>query len=173
MDDFQQTDTTYIPPTEVYPMWTHAVEKIRERFDAESYGLIITHEELKQLMGIQPAKTIQEVKKEQLDYMAGIEKTKQVLLEDYNLCLWRVQGIGYQVIHPEEQIKTAADHYIQKSQKSLSKSMSILTNVDRNLLDFQDQELQLAKMNRIAWIKSAFRRRKLPQPADKKQISQN
>jgi len=162
----------YIPPEDVYPMWETAVEKIRERFENESYGLIITHEEFKGWMGIQSAKTLSEVQKEQLDYLTGIEKTKKVLLEDYNLCLYRIQGIGYQILHPKEQIRVGADYYFKKSQKSLSRSMNILANVDQNLLDFESRELQLAKIARTAWIKSAFRRKKLPNAHQPKQINE-
>jgi len=160
----------YIPPEEVYPMWETAVEKIRERFESESYGLIVSHKELKDWMGIQPAKTISEVQKEQLDYLTGIEKTKKSLLENYNLCLYRAQGIGYEVLEPKDQIRVAADYYIKKSQKALSKSMNILANVDQELLDFDSRELQLAKIARVAWVKSAFRRRKLPVPKQPEQI---
>jgi len=160
----------YIPPEEVYPMWINAVEKIREKFENESYGLVVTHKDLKDWMGIQPAKTIDEVQKEQLDYLIGIEKTKKSLLENYNLCLYRVQGMGYQILEPKDQIRVAADYYIGKSQRALSKSMNVLANVDQDLLDFDSRELQLAKIARLAWVKSAFRRRKLPHSIQPKQI---
>ena len=162
--------TEYIAPENVYPMWGTAVEKIRERFETESYGLIVTHKDFKGWMGIKPAETIDEVQKEQLDYLTGVKKTKSSLLEDYNLCLYSIHGIGYQVLHPKDQIRVAADYYVKKSQRSLSESMSVLSNVDQDLLDFDSRELQLAKMARVAWVKSAFRRRKLPHPKQPEQI---
>lgn len=160
----------YIAPQDAYPMIDHAVEKIRERFERESYGMIITHDELKSLLGIVPAKTIEDAQKEQLDYLSGVDGVKSTLLEDYNLCLYRVSGIGYQILTPEEQVRVAADYYIQKSQRALSRSMSILSNVDADQLDFEVRELQMAKISRVAWIKSAFRRKKLPDAARPKML---
>ena len=154
----------YIPPDETYPMWERAVEMVRERFEVESFGLIVTHEDLKGCMGIVPAKTIDEVQKEQLDYMTGIDKIKLSLLEDYNLFLYSVVGEGYQVLPPAEQIRKGADYYVRKSQRALSRTMSTLANVDSELLDAESRELQLLKMSRVAFIKAAFRKRKLPGP---------
>lgn len=162
--------TEYIPKEESRPMWGQVVSRVVERFENESYGFTMYHAELKELMAIFPATTIEESKKEQLDYMTGIEKARDTLLEDYNLCLYCVRGEGYMVLHPNDQIKKGADYYIRKSQKALSRTMATLANVDSEQLDLDATNLRLAKMNRIAFIKAAFRKRKIPAPEIKKQI---
>lgn len=166
----EEIKTEYIPPEEVCPMWEKAVETIRERFENESYGFIIKHDEVKELMGIEPAKTVDEVKKEQLDYLTGIEKVRSALLEDYNLCLYSAIGQGYQILHPNDQVRKGADYYIKKSQRALSRTVNTLANVDSDLLDAESRNLQLQKLNRMAFLKAAFRKRKLPQPEQKEQI---
>ena len=163
-------NTQYIPPNETYPMWEKAVEKVRERFEAESYGFIVKHKDLKETMGIIPSKTINEVQKEQLDYLGGMEKVKIALLEDYNLCLHSVPGQGYKLLHPNDQVRKGADYYIKKSQRSLARTMHTLANVDVELLDTESRALQLAKMSRVAFIKAAFRKRRIPMAIETKQI---
>jgi len=162
--------TEYIPKEESRPMWGQVVGAVIERFESESYGFIISHSELKELMAIVPATTIEESKKEQLDYMEGIVSAKNTLLEDYNLCLFSVIGEGYQVLHPSDQIRKGTDYYIRKAQRSLLKSVTTLANVDSDQLDLEGVNLRLAKMNKIAFVKAAFRKRKISLPEDKKQI---
>ncbi|MCP4568400.1 MAG: hypothetical protein GY841_12555 [FCB group bacterium] len=157
-----------LPP---YPMWEKAVEAIIGQFETESYDMVVEHEDLKKLMGIKQAKTIDDAKKEQLDYMSGIERTKEELLTEYNLYLHPVVGKGYQVLHPNEQVRKGAEYHFRKSQKALSRSMNTLANVDADLLDSEGKELQFSKLHRIAFIKAAFRKRKLPAPEKKKEIS--
>lgn len=166
----ESKETAWIPPEETYPMWERAVKAIIERFEVESYGLIVSHVELKELMGIEPAQTISDVQKEQLDYLTGLDKIKTTLLEDYNLFLYRAVGNGYEILHPKEQLRKGADYYIKKSQKALLRTSRTLANVDVEMLDFADRELQLQKMSRVAFVKAAFRKRKLPQPKEVEQI---
>ena len=154
--------TEYIPKEESRPMWSQVVSRVVELFETESYGFTIEHHELKELMAINPATNIEESKKEQLDYMTGIERARDVLLEDYNLCLFSVRGEGYQVLHPIDQVKKGADYYIKKSQKALSKTMDTLANVDSEMLDLESTNLRHAKMNKIAFVKAAFRKRRIP-----------
>lgn len=163
--------TEYIPPDETYPMWERAVEMVRERFEAESYGLIVTHEDLKECMGIAPSKTMEEARKEDLDYLSII-KVKDALLEDYNICLYPVVGRGYEVLHPKDQIRKGADRYIKKSQRSLSRAMSTLAYADVDMIDTESRELQHLKMSRVAFIKTAFRKRRIQVPETVAQIEQ-
>lgn len=163
------TDIECILPDEVCPMWGKAVELVRARFEAESYGCIISHEELKAVMGMQPPRTMMEMKKEEFDYLI-MTKVIDTLLEDYNLCLSSVQSRGYEISHPKDQIRKEADRYIRKSQKALLRAMSRLVNVDSELLDIESQQIQHDKISRIAFIKSAFRKRQICKPEKKKQI---
>jgi hypothetical protein len=144
-----------------YPLWTVAVKKILDRFDADGYGCKFSHTELKSWMGIEPPKTIDDARKADLDYLVGTDKARNHLLENYNIMLHRLTSYGHQILHPEDQIRKGADYYIQKSQKALTKFVNVLANVDAEQLSIDDRQIQLEKMNRAAFIKAAFRRRKI------------
>ena len=162
--------TEHIPKDEARPMWGQVVDNVVERFETESYGFTLTHLELKDLMAILPATTIDEVKKEQLDYLTGMEKARTRLLEDYNLCLFSVRGEGYTVLHPSEQITKGADYYTKKSQTALLRTMNTLANIDVGQLTKEETELRLSKMGRVAFLKAAFRKRKIPMFKEKDRL---
>ena len=162
--------TEYIPKEESRPMWSQVVNRVVERFGNESYGFTIGHTELKELMAILPATTIEESKKEQLDYLTGMEQARDMLLEDYNLCLFSIRGEGYQVLHPSEQVKKGADYYTRKSQRALARTMNTLANTDVDQLTQEGISLRHSKMNRIAFLKAAFRKRSIPMTEKNKQI---
>lgn len=166
----KMSNIEHIFPEDTYPMWEKVVERVRDLFEDESYGFIIEHAELKELMGIQPAISVNDVIKEQLDYLVGMGKAKDQLLIDYNLYLSSVQGHGYELLHPSEQIRKGADYYFKKSQKALVRTMNTLANVDSSVLDMESRNLQLLKMNRIAFLKAAYRKRKIPMQEKKKEI---
>jgi hypothetical protein len=145
-----------------YPLWSLAVSNVLDRFESDEYDSMFTHDEMKGWMGIRKALIVDDVQKEQLDYLTGIEKVKSNLLDNYNICLFRVTGYGFKILHPTEQIRQGADNYVKKSQKALTRFVRVLVNVDIEKLDIESRDLQLNKLNRAAFIKAAFRKRKLP-----------
>lgn len=165
-----ETQAQYIAKEETCPMWQEAVSNVLERFNDVGYDTQITHTELKDWMGIAAPQRVSEVKKADLDYLSGMERVKDELLLNYNLFLYPVIGVGYRILRPDEQIRKGADYYIRKSQKALVKCGSTLANVDESLLDTESRELQLSKIGRIAFLKAAFRKRRIPMP-ERKQIA--
>ena len=152
----------YIEPERVYPFYDGAIKNILERFEQVGYGAIFQHNELKQWMGIMPPETIDEAEKERIDYMTGMVKVRDALIYDYNICLGSKPGLGYQILTPNEQVREGADIHIRKSKRALSKATVTLANVDESELDMETRQLQLSKIGRVAFIKSAFRKRKIP-----------
>lgn len=143
-----------------YPLWRIATEKILNTFEEKGYGIEFTHQQIKSWMGIsEPNPTIKDIQQHNLDYLSGLKYLKQELLELSNICLHPITGKGYIVLHPKDQIRKGVDRYIKRSQKALSKSGQILANVDINKLDNESRTLQLEKMNRLAFLKAAFRKR--------------
>ena len=162
--------TEYVRPEKEVPLVDIALSEILEQFEAQGYGVKFTHDELTLWMGIRKATDINGVKKEQLDYMTGICKVKDALLDDYNLCLHSIQGHGYTILHPNDQVSKGADYYIKKSQKALTRYARVLVNLDATELSIESRHLQLSKTNRAAFIKAAFRKRRLPGPVKNKEI---
>jgi hypothetical protein len=142
-----------------YPLWRIAVEEVLSIFEKEGYGAQITHEQLRDWMAIPEPKTIEQAKKTDLDYMAGMERTRTDLLEQSNICLYPVIGVGYEILHPNDQIRKGVDKYVRQSQRKLARSAQILANVDTAQLNIEGRNLQITKINRLAFLKSAFRKR--------------
>ena len=155
----------YIPQEETKPFWQEAVKRILDRFESVGYGAEFTHEELKGWMGIDNSKEIKGYIniKDQFGYMRGIDSIKKALLEDYNLFFYSFRSVGYSILKPSDQVTVGADYYIRKSQNALSKAAETLTNVDVSELDTESRALQLQKIGRMAFIKSAFRKRRIPE----------
>jgi hypothetical protein len=153
-----------------YPLWSIAVANILERFENEGYGAKFAHDELKAWMGIRRAESMEDVDREKLDYLIGIRRVWNNLLDNYNLFISNVIGFGYEILHPKDQIRKGADYYQRKSQTALTSAVRVVTNLDISELDDSDRQLQISKMNRIAFVKAAFRKRKLPVSEIKKQI---
>jgi len=162
--------TEYIPEEKAVPLVDIAVENILARFEDEGYGAILLHSELKKWMGIKKAETTDEVKKEQMDYMLGTCKIRDKLLENYNLYIHSSIGYGYKILHPSEQLRQGADYYLSKAQKALIKHGKTLSNIDESELTIDDKQLRLNKIGRLAFVKSAFRKRSLPQQKNRKLI---
>lgn len=150
-----------------YPLWRIALSNILDAFDSSGYGIEFKHEQIRDWMGIRKPETIKEFKKHELDYMQGMDKLKSELLDESNLYLHSIPGFGYKLLHPSEQISKGADHYLQRSQRNLAKTAHILANVDRNELSIEDKALQISKINRLAFLKAAFRKIKLPENDNK------
>src|SRR4030066_678306 len=92
-----------------YPLWRYTVTKILEEFEISGYGLKFSHEQFKLWMVIREPSTIEESKKYNLDYLFGMEKIKNELLDGYNIYLHPVTRYGYQILHPKDQIRKGAD----------------------------------------------------------------
>ena len=164
--------TEYIEHEQQIPLVSIAVTRMLECFEADGYGVKFTHQTIYDWLGITFTDngSRDEIKKEQLDYMTGICKIKDELLDNYNLCLHKVHSYGYEILHPREQIERGADSHMLKAQKALVKHTKILVNTDVSELGLTERNLQLDKINRIAFIKSAFRKRKLPRAEKLKEI---
>jgi len=153
-----------------YPLWRIAVGKVLEFFEVNGYGGKITHKQIKEWMAIPEPTTIDQAKKADLDYLSGVDKMRMELLEDSNLFLYPVIGMGYEILHPKDQIRKGANKYIRQSQNKLRRSTQVLANVDLDQLDQDSRMLLMEKINRLAFLKSSFRKRTIPNYTQK-QIS--
>ena len=151
-----------------YPEWKHAVDKIVEKVEFEGYGIIITHEQLLEYFSMEEPEKVEDFKKFQLKLMSYIVNLVDALLIENNICLMNIRGKGYQVLNPNEQIEIAPEHYYQKARKQLNRAMKTLIHVDADLLSGEKKQQRLDKMKRMAFIKSAMNKRKIPFTENKK-----
>ena len=164
--------TEYIEREKEIPLISIAVTKILQKFEAEGYGVKFDHKTLYEWLGIKMTESGRrdEIKKEQLDYMTGICGIKDELLDNYNLCIHKVHSYGYEILHPSDQIEKGANSHMRRAQKSLVKHAKILINTDVSELSIEEKNIQLEKINRIAFLKNAFRKRRFFKPDDEKLI---
>ena len=106
-----------------YPPYKNALDEIAAKTAEAGYGMLFTHEQLKEWMDVKEPKTIEEYKKCEFAYMASLEKLKDELMVDYNIFLDSVPGEGYRVLIPDEQITIGVDKYTRKAQRLVLKSM--------------------------------------------------
>jgi hypothetical protein len=154
-----------------YPPWRYAFERIVKDVETDGYGRLYTHAELKQLLDMKEPTTIEEYKAHEFDYLNNMDQIKTELLMEHNLCLDNDYGKGYRLKEPAEQITEVADAQMRKAQRAIGKATRLLTHVNEKLLDAEMAELRLRKMQRNAFIQAAFRKRKLPSPKTRPQLS--
>jgi hypothetical protein len=73
-------------------------------------------------------------------------------------------------LSPSDQVSKGADYYTRKSQRALARTMSTLANTDVDQLTPEEISLRHSKMNRIAFLKAAFRKRRISTTEKNKQI---
>lgn len=162
--------------TKKHPSWREAVDRILDRFEAEGYGMIVTHEELLEYLSMRKPDisklTWDDIKKWDLELLKQRQTTIDRLLEDHSLCLYSIPGKGYEVLHPSEQIGKGFEKHAIKFRRALNKAMSALTNIDSTGLSLEQEQERGQKMKRVAFIAMASRKRKIGiLPESKKQIS--
>lgn len=153
-----------------YPPYKNAVEKIVIDVEENGYGRLFEHAKLKELMDIKEPTTIAEYKKYEFDYLSAIENLKDDLLLEHTLYLSNDVGKGYRVLEPNEQVNYGADKHIRKAQQQISQAARVLTYVNDELLSIEGGQNRMRKMERLAFLRSAFRKRKISKPEFLKQI---
>jgi hypothetical protein len=149
--------------TKAYPGWKNALEKILIRVKLEGYGVIFSHEELLALMDIQipQVATLQELQKYQLETLSSVENLKDTLIEEYSLYLMNIRGVGYQILHPNDQVDKAPKKHLKKMRKELTRAMTSLTNVHAELLDYDRSQARVRGLARLAFIRAAINKKKI------------
>lgn len=168
--DMENTETKF------YPAWKQAGIEIAEMVKNKGYGFIISHDdllnmlELKKPTGLVTPAVCEQFSLKRLSY---IELLKDFLLRDNNIYLWNVQGEGYQVLCPDEQVKAGPAKHLKHARKEISKAIQILTNVNNQLLSTDGKRIQERGIARVAFLESCFSQKKIPTIPDQKMITDN
>ena len=155
--------------TQHHPEWKHAAEVIVERVEAEGFGIIITHEELDELLAV-PAVEVQldpgtkkkyhEVKsKKNHDFtrMQRISALTNYLLHEHSICIMNVRSVGYEVKDPNIQIYEATKYHMDKSRKQAAKAVDCLVNVRQDLLTQDNRDTRIRALIYANFITNSFR----------------
>jgi hypothetical protein len=149
--------------TKKFPEWKNALDIILARFNAEGYGIEFTHEEILDMLDMEIPKigTQKEFRDLMLKKMAHVEALKDELLRNFNLCLSNMRGVGYRVVHPNDQVKIEPEKQIRKAQKSVRYAARLLTNVDVGSLDKDARDLRDHALQHIAMLQNKLNTRNL------------
>ena len=153
-----------------HPPYKNAVKNIVISVEENGYGALFKHNKLKEWMEIKEPKTIAEYKKTEFDYLSALDKLKDELLHDYHLFLANDLGKGYRVLHPDEQISNGVDKHIRKAQQQIIQATRVLTYVNDELLSIEGAQVRMRKMERAAFLQSAFKKKSITQPEKLQQI---
>jgi hypothetical protein len=93
-------------------------EILAERIDSLSYGDIISHKQIATL-----------IKEEypSARYFSTIQKTKKILLKDFNKIIENISGDGYRVVNPDDFVEKSLKCY-KRGFNSMKKGSDILVN---------------------------------------------
>ena len=144
-----------------YPPYRNALEEVLRITEECGYGELFTHIQLKEWMDMEEPTTIDEYKKHEFEYLSNIEKMKDELLIENNMFFGNEIGKGYRVLQPDEQVDTGVARHTRKAQKELVKATRALTYVNDSLLSVASEQLRMRKMQRVAFVRAAFRKKNI------------
>ena len=145
----------------IYPPWKEAVQVIANRVRQEGYGIIFSHEELLNLFDLKmPETATPEVwRKLQFDLLQNLDNLKDALLSEHSIFLLNIRGLGYEILHPGDQIEVVPQKYMKKIHTLIMKSIKSLVCVAEGVLDEGQQQSRLRNLERMAFLKGASGRK--------------
>jgi len=155
------------------PAWKQAVDDIVNRVETDGPGFLIDHEEMNTMLDIQvpEAATYETFQRIQLERLKALDSLKDLLLKEHAICLYNSFSNGYKVLTPDEQIDLAPDRLMKKANRAITKAAEAVFHVQADGLSMEAGNLRQRKMQRIAFIRSAMAKRKIPTLQEKKQIT--
>lgn len=117
-----------------------------------SDGDLISHEWLKKKFCIKKLDAndfessddfLEAVKLQQFEYMSLVENLRDMLIQDFNVCIKNVVGEGYSIIPPKEQTKYGFDLLTKEISKTFRDCNKIMNNVRNVTFDQQSKDNDL------------------------------
>lgn len=151
--------------TRIHPIWKEAAEKIASRVEAEGYGLLLTWEEIRDMLeinGFKDQMSKREFEAAAFDQLLKVQSLKDLLLDEYKIYLKNRRNKGYQVLTPKGQVTEGFNHEFGKVRKDLNKTMRVMVHVEKDLLDEETQKILDRNLNKIVFVIGAANKRRLP-----------
>jgi hypothetical protein len=142
-----------------YPPWRNAMEL----FFAEKYGPgdVLTHEWLHNAFNIEmPTNEMPYWKAKQLEflYMGQVQKFQQNLLRMYQIDIMEnVRGIGYEILHPGQQVQAAETAARKTFRRVLQKRTDRLINIRYPELTHRQRREHADALARLGFWKAMYR----------------
>lgn len=139
-------------------LWKSALKD--PRIAGLSYGDTISHQELRELIGLpDPAylDNFTDIQTAQLAYVYSMDHIKKALLEDECKDLQSTRGVGYTVVHPGEQTKLAVDECEDKLKKLLRKTVKRVSFVDHTQLTDEQRKENTDALARMSFFRTTIK----------------
>lgn len=143
---------------QLYPPWREAANKFLA-LNAQP-GFVITHAWLYDAFNIvmpRETTTLKEATKAELAYLTQVERFKESLLQEHNIALKTVYGMGYEVLHPRDQTPWAQDEGDREIKKGLRKLAARLVHVDHARLNDREKRENADALARAAGMRAMFK----------------
>lgn len=145
----------------LYPAWKQAKKDLRVRGLLDA-GAVISKEVLTGMLGIREATTIEQYQRNQFEFLRGFDALRTSLLEDDNVMLRAVPGIGYEVIPPAAQTERAVQDRMHRIKKEVKKMYREIAHVDREALTDQQRTDNANAIAKAGQFAALVRRTALP-----------
>jgi hypothetical protein len=154
----------------LYPGWKNAQDKILQSFESGgfTYGTIFTKEQLSEwfyLPVISGLHTFEEYTARNSLFYNSVASLIESLGENHCLWLSNERDVGWELLHPDDQIKIEVQKKKQSAFRDIEKATSLLINVRHEQLS---PEAQRIRDREIAFC--AFMTRGLPNKKGYKEI---
>jgi hypothetical protein len=156
--------------TRVHPIWKEVALEIVARIETESYGFIIEHKDLFEMLDIKEPKTISEAMKQRLEILDKVENLKSELLYNHNVLLFNEFNKGYKILNPDDQVTKGYDRQFDKARKKIHKAIDVLNYVNHELLSQSGTDQRDRNLGKAVFVLSAFNKRRIPEVPKHKQL---
>lgn len=141
----------------LYPAWRQAEADLLAT--GVTYGSLISDEWLDHAFGITAPQSIAEAERAQLVRLSQIEALRESLLANHNMMLTRVRGVGFTVVPPELQTKTAMQMRTKEVRVALQKLAREISHVNTSLLTDDQRKENTDAQAKLGVLRTMFRKR--------------
>lgn len=140
----------------LFPAWRQAEADLIAQ--GVTFGGLITDEWLREAFGVKEPKTIADSQRNDLVMLRQTECLRESLLENRNMMLRRVQGVGYTVVMPQQQTKLAVEGRTKEVKSALRKMAREISHVEVAALDDAQRKENVDAQAKLGQLRSMFRR---------------
>lgn len=153
---------------ELYPSWRQALVRFRDA--GFSFGDILPHAWLYEQFECEalndPRITWEQAQKLQLKLLSQFQPFREALLDQDQIDLQSVPGVGYELVPPADQSRRAVKDTMKDIEKAMRKGVARATNVNTALLTAEQRREHADNLARLGMLRRLMKPpRELP-PAD-------
>lgn len=161
------TDELDDPNVELYPSWRQALVNFREA--GYAFGDILPKSwlyEQFECAGLNDPKiTWEQAQKLQLRLLSQFTPFREALLDQDQIDLQSVPGVGYELVPPADQSRRAVKDTLHDVQKAVRKGVARATNVNTALLTAEQRREHADNLARLGMLRRMLKPpRELPPP---------